>query len=57
MAHITGGGLLENIPRVMPARTKALINSNRWEMPAVFSWLQKVATYKWKKCIARLTVE
>lgn len=41
MAHITGGGLLENIPRVMPARTKALINSNRWEIPAVFNWLQK----------------
>ncbi len=41
MAHITGGGLLENIPRVMPQRTKALINSNRWVMPEVFSWLQK----------------
>jgi phosphoribosylformylglycinamidine cyclo-ligase len=41
MAHITGGGLLENIPRVMPARTKASINSNRWVMPEVFSWLQK----------------
>ncbi|HEY6529600.1 MAG TPA: phosphoribosylformylglycinamidine cyclo-ligase [Cellvibrionaceae bacterium] len=41
MAHITGGGLLENIPRVMPPRTKASINSNRWVMPEIFNWLQK----------------
>lgn len=46
MAHITGGGLLENIPRVMPARTKASINSNRWVMPEVFKWLQKGGNIK-----------
>jgi phosphoribosylformylglycinamidine cyclo-ligase len=41
LAHITGGGLLENIPRVMPNNTKAVLNSSRWELPAVFAWLQQ----------------
>lgn len=41
MAHITGGGLPENIPRVLPAGCQAVINSDAWELPAVFRWLQK----------------
>lgn len=41
LAHITGGGLLENIPRVLPANCKAVIQSQSWELPAVFTWLQK----------------
>ncbi len=41
LAHITGGGLLENIPRVMPDFTEAEIDSNSWEMPAIFNWLQE----------------
>ncbi|VAW95920.1 Phosphoribosylformylglycinamidine cyclo-ligase [hydrothermal vent metagenome] len=41
LAHITGGGLLENIPRVLPDQTQAIINKETWPMPAVFNWLQE----------------
>lgn len=41
IAHITGGGLLENIPRVLPNDTVAIIEGNSWPVPPVFDWLQK----------------
>lgn len=41
LCHITGGGLTENIPRVLPANTKAVIDCNSWELPPVFQWLQE----------------
>lgn len=41
LSHITGGGLLENLPRVLPENSKALINTGSWEMPEVFRWLQQ----------------
>ena len=40
LSHITGGGLLENIPRVLPADSVAVINTQSWQQPAVFKWLQ-----------------
>lgn len=40
VSHITGGGLLENLPRVMPENTMANIDTNSWHRPAVFDWLQ-----------------
>lgn len=40
LSHITGGGFWENIPRVLPAGTKALIDGSSWQWPDVFSWLQ-----------------
>lgn len=40
LSHITGGGLLENIPRVLPEGVKAVIDSGSWQRPAVFDWLQ-----------------
>lgn len=40
IAHITGGGFLENIPRVLPEHTQAIINKHSWEKPAIFDWLQ-----------------
>lgn len=41
MAHITGGGLLENIPRVLPEGASAIIDLSSWQRPAVFDWLQE----------------
>ena len=41
LSHITGGGLLENIPRVLPADAKAVIDLDSWQLPAVFNWLQE----------------
>ena len=40
MAHITGGGLLENIPRVLPENAQAVIDEDSWQLPEVFQWLQ-----------------
>ena len=41
MAHITGGGLTENVPRVLPEGMQAVLDSKNWQMPALFQWLQK----------------
>lgn len=41
MAHITGGGLPENIPRILPPGCKAIINKKAWEVPPVFQVIQK----------------
>jgi len=43
LAHITGGGLLENIPRVLPDGLACTIDARRWQPPAVFGWLQRTA--------------
>ncbi len=40
LAHITGGGLPGNVPRVLPAGTRAVIDSRAWKRPAIFDWLQ-----------------
>ncbi|MBI5328940.1 MAG: phosphoribosylformylglycinamidine cyclo-ligase [Deltaproteobacteria bacterium] len=40
IAHITGGGLIENVPRVMPNNCKAVIYKNRWKMPFIFRFIQ-----------------
>ena len=43
LAHITGGGLLENIPRVLPEGTAAHLQSGSWPQSELFAWLQKTA--------------
>jgi phosphoribosylformylglycinamidine cyclo-ligase len=41
IAHITGGGLAENLVRVLPAKADARIELAAWERPSIFSWLQE----------------
>ncbi len=41
IAHITGGGLLENVPRILPNGCKAIINRDSWEIPQIFRLLQE----------------
>ncbi|MBL79978.1 MAG: phosphoribosylformylglycinamidine cyclo-ligase [Nitrosomonadaceae bacterium] len=41
MAHITGGGLVENIPRILPEGITAVLKKSSWDKPNLFSWLQQ----------------
>jgi phosphoribosylformylglycinamidine cyclo-ligase len=40
IAHVTGGGITENLPRILPSGTAAEIDRSSWEVPALFRWLQ-----------------
>ncbi|MBI1300888.1 MAG: phosphoribosylformylglycinamidine cyclo-ligase [Alphaproteobacteria bacterium] len=46
MAHITGGGLTENIPRVLPENVMAEIDAKSWQMPNIFKWLKDLGSLK-----------
>jgi phosphoribosylformylglycinamidine cyclo-ligase len=41
MVHITGGGLVENVPRVLQPGLTAVLDSKAWTMPPLFHWLQE----------------
>ena len=41
MAHITGGGITDNLPRVLPPGTEAVIRAGSWQVPAIFRWLER----------------
>jgi len=41
LAHITGGGLTGNVPRILPRKTRAVIRKASWPQPEVFGWLQR----------------
>lgn len=41
MAHITGGGISENVPRILPDNTVAAIDTQSWPLPKLFQWLQQ----------------
>jgi len=40
MAHITGGGLVDNVPRVLPENAQAILHRDSWQIPELFRWLQ-----------------
>ena len=40
MAHITGGGITDNLPRILPPGAEARVRLGTWEVPAIFRWLQ-----------------
>ncbi|MCO6524846.1 MAG: phosphoribosylformylglycinamidine cyclo-ligase [Candidatus Schmidhempelia sp.] len=42
IAHITGGGFWENIPRILPEKTQAIINESSWQWPSIFNWIQNI---------------
>jgi phosphoribosylformylglycinamidine cyclo-ligase len=41
MAHITGGGITDNLPRILPDGTSAVIDRSSWRVPPIFQWLQR----------------
>lgn len=41
IAHITGGGLTDNLPRILPAGLRARVQRDSWDVPAIFRWLQE----------------
>jgi phosphoribosylformylglycinamidine cyclo-ligase len=41
MAHITGGGLLENVPRMLAPGLQAQLSRSAWDRPMIFDWLQR----------------
>ncbi|RUM93617.1 MAG: phosphoribosylformylglycinamidine cyclo-ligase [Thiothrix sp.] len=51
LAHITGGGLLENIPRILPNHTEAHIDNSSWQRPAVFKWLASAGNINEKEML------
>jgi phosphoribosylformylglycinamidine cyclo-ligase len=56
LAHITGGGLTENIPRVLPTGTLANIDHDSWEWPAIFKWLQQTGNVSFDEMIKSFNV-
>jgi phosphoribosylformylglycinamidine cyclo-ligase len=41
MAHVTGGGITDNLPRILPAGTEAVVHAGSWEVPPLFLWLER----------------
>jgi phosphoribosylformylglycinamidine cyclo-ligase len=41
MAHITGGGITDNLPRILPEGTEAVVDRSSWDVPMLFRWLQQ----------------
>ena len=52
MAHITGGGFFENIPRILPRGVKAKIDFYSFEKPVIFHWIKEQANLSWEEMMA-----
>ena len=55
LAHITGGGLTDNIPRVLRAGLEVRTRARRWPRPALFEWLSSTGRIDESRCIAPST--
>jgi phosphoribosylformylglycinamidine cyclo-ligase len=51
MAHVTGGGFYDNIPRVLPASVQAVVAFESWEIPPVFHWLKQTGRLTWPEML------
>lgn len=51
MAHITGGGFYDNIPRVLPSQVEARISFGSWDVPPVFKWLKETGDLSWAEML------
>lgn len=51
MAHITGGGLYDNLPRILPRGVKVSIDFSSWSRPPVFDWLRDMAELSWPEML------
>lgn len=50
-AHITGGGFTENLPRVLPENSKAVIELGSWPVPEIFNWIRERAELPWSETL------
>src|SRR4030088_2112361 len=55
LAHITGGGLIDNLPRILPKNCDAVVETKRWKPPRIFQILQRNGDVDLARCIRSLT--
>jgi phosphoribosylformylglycinamidine cyclo-ligase len=49
LAHITGGGLIDNLPRILPLNCDAVVETKRWKVPRIFQILQENGNVDWRE--------
>ena len=50
-SHITGGGIIENIPRVLPNGLSINFNNHSWKLPYIFQWISKIGEIKFEEML------